>query len=296
MIRPVRTPRPQGPGPKARNAAALRHRAKVGNLSLRKSVRLTRTTPGPEGRPFARQIFLGLLFVLAQFIFFKGELFKVHTVTVTGNQHVSRQAALEQSGLKTGNFLWQLSPQAVEQRLANIPQVREAHVSYALPGRVYITLCERQPLLQVATRGSHLEWFAVDDEGIVLRPLPTGSNRLPRLVVDEPVVPGTHLDANTLWTVSKTVAQVGKVMSGAVWYYYVDDRGGVTIKTSVARTPLEVHLGDLERMDYKVRILGALLDKLSREKQKVLSVDLRFASPVVKLRTPPPVVSSSPTS
>ncbi len=262
-------------------------RARVGSLSLRKSVRLARTSPGPEGRPWARQVFLALLFLLAQFVFIRGDLFKVQTVSVTGQKHISQKAILERCGLKSGEFLWTMSPHQVEMELSRLPQIRTSHVSYGLPGRVSIAITERQPVMQVATRGSRLEWFAVDEDGVILRSLPTGSNRLPRLVVDEPVLAGTHLDANTLWTVSKTVTQVGKVMPEAVWYYYVDDRGGVTIKTAVARTPLEVHLGPLERMDYKVRILGALLDKLSKEKQKVLSVDLRFASPVVKLRIPP---------
>jgi len=300
VIRPVRNVRSPGYSQKARNAAAIRSRvlprAKVGSLSLRKSVRLARSSPGPEGRPWARQVFLALLFVLAQFVFIRGELFKVQTVTVTGQKHISQKAVLERSGLKTGEFLWSMTPHQVEMELTRLPQVRSSHVSYGLPGRVNIAIQERQPVIQVACRSNRLAWFAVDEEGVILRSLPTGSNRLPRLVVDEPVLAGTHLDANTLWTVSKTVAQVGKVMPEAVWYYYVDDRGGVTIKTAVARTPLEVHLGPLERMDYKVRILGALLDKLSREKQKVLSVDLRFASPVVKLRTPPPPPAPAPTT
>jgi cell division protein FtsQ len=92
-------------------------------------------------------------------------VFRVRDLTVTGNRHLSKAAALRLAGIDDHtNVLW-LSTGRVEGRLDQNPWVRAAHVSRALPSTISITLIERVP---AATLRTGTQLYLVSADGLVL--------------------------------------------------------------------------------------------------------------------------------
>lgn len=233
-------------------------------------------------RPLVRRWFLFLLFVLGQMVFFSSSLFTVHTIRVTGSKHVSRQAILEQSGLSRGMSLWALSPDLVQRRLASLYQLAQARVSFDFPGRVTIRVQERKPRYLVAMEGADSKWYEVGHDGMVLRPA-RGHHGLPRLVIDSAVIPGIRIDEAAIFAGREAAAWLSGVLPRKARFYQVDQRDAVSVKTTFEGVPVTIRLGQIERMDYKVRVLKAMLARLKKHRQRVSLIDLRFNSPVVRL-------------
>ena len=275
----VTRPRPSAPLPRP----APRSRKSISTVYSSRETRAVSETR----RRWTRHLFLGGLFILAQLLFAYSQMFQVKDIYVSGNKHVTRDQVIKACGLVNGQYLWKQSPLHVAQALTNLHQVEKATVTFGLPGRVEIVIEERQPVLQVSARSSHPKWFLVDKEGFVLRPLARSQNDLPRLMVEQQLKPGERLHSATLFTCATAAAPIEKAFPGSVWYYCVDDRGDLSFRTFANRTQVDVHIGDLDRLPYKLRVLGAILGEVA-SKQQVCVVDLRYGSPVVKLLHPPP--------
>lgn len=233
-----------------------------------------------------RRIFLCLLFLLAQGVFFTSELFTIHDVSVTGLRHLHREAILTEGGLREGISLWAVTPKSVERRLNTLHQVEQASVSFEVPGRVDVVVQERPARYLAAMMAAKPTWFEIDREGVVLRPAGKG-NKLPRLLVEQAVIEGTRIDPVMVATGREAVAWVEGILPDHSWFYQVDRRYGVTVKSTVQGTPLTIKLGQMERMEYKMSVLKALLARQKNPKEKATAIDLRYASPVIKLLNPP---------
>lgn len=234
----------------------------------------------------SRYCFLVLLFLVAQVIVFTSSLFQVQHFTVNGQETLSAQQVIKQSGLKTGQFLWLTTPGAVAARLEKLQNVGSANVSYVLPGQIHITVHERQPVYQVASNTANPTWFAVDQHGLVLRKLKGTSNELPRLKLEEQVQVGQRLHPALIATCSQACALIEKEFPGSVWYYTLDQRGNLSFRTFSHQHPVDVQLGTLENLNYKLSVLRALMNSVMQQHQ-VTAVDLRFPTPVVRLLNPP---------
>lgn len=234
-----------------------------------------------------RRVFLCLLFLLAQMVFFSSELFAVHDVSVTGLRHVNRDFVLAESGLQEGDSLWTLTPQSLERRIKALHQIEHASVSFEIPGRVGVAVQERPARYLAAMVEGKPRWFEIDREGVVLRPAPEGS-KLPRLLLEQPVIEGSRVDPVMVATAREAVAWVEGLLPSHSWFYQVDRRYGVTVKSSIHGSPLTIKLGQMERMEYKMSVLKALLKRQKNPKERATAIDLRYASPVVKLLNPPP--------
>lgn len=240
----------------------------------------------PKGTP--RYVLLIALFLGAQVLFCQSSIFRIHSIYVAGNHHVSNKEVVARLGVALDQPLWKFKPKALAQKLVEMRDFDQATVSFSLPGRIEVNLVERIPVLQVASRGRHQHWFAVDADGIFLHALPRGDANLPRLVVEERVNLESRLHPKVLHDLAQAIRTISAQMPQQVWYYSLDRRGHIALRTFANRHPFNVQLGEMNNLDYKMNLLHALMKQTPKELIP-LNVDLRFNSPIVRFLNPPPV-------
>ncbi len=252
-------------------------------------------TASMEARPGwrSRHAFLFCLLLLAQALFFTSSLFQVQRIHVVGMETVSARDVLRKSQLRKGDSLWSAWPGEVANRVAEIRNVHTCQVEYCLPGEVTITVTERRPAYQVSSASSPSQWFAVDAQGLVLRRLKGCSNEWPRLRLELPVQPGTRLHPALIATCEQACRKIESRFPGAIWYYRLDSRGNLGFRTFSQQRPVDVQLGNLDSLDYKLQILDALQAGVLKKKE-VAAIDLRFSTPVVQLLNPPKPPAEEP--
>ena len=234
----------------------------------------------------SRHCFLVLVFLLAQVILFTSSLFRVQRIYVAGTETLTSEQVLRQSGLKDGQYLWKQQSGVVAERVARLQNVAEAQVSYILPGQVNITVHERQPVYQVASNTPNPTWYAVDEQGLVLRKLKGTSNQYPRLKLEESIQVGTRLHPALIATCSQACGLIEQEFPASIWYYTMDQRGNLSFRTFSRQYPVDVQLGTLDNLNYKLQVLRALMNSVMQQ-QQVAGIDLRFSTPVVRLLHPP---------
>lgn len=234
----------------------------------------------------SRHVFLVLLFILSQAIVLTSSLFQVQKFSVNGQETLTAQQVIKQTGMKPGQFLWLATPATLEARIGKLQNVASAHVSYVLPGQIHITVHERQPVYQVASNTANPTWFAVDQYGLVLRKLKGTSNEWPRLKLEEQVQVGQRLHPALIATCSQACVLIEKEFPGSVWYYTMDQRGNLSFRTFSHQYPVDVQLGSLDNLNYKLQVLHALMNSVM-QRQQISAIDLRFPTPVVRLLHPP---------
>jgi hypothetical protein len=234
----------------------------------------------------SRHCFLVLLFVVAQAIVFTSSLFQVQRISVGGLETLSSKQVIQQSGMKQGQYLWMTAPGTIAARLGKLQNVASTNVSYVLPGQIHITVHERQPVYQVASNTANPVWYAVDQHGLVLRKLKGTSNEWPRLKLEEQIEVGQRLHPALIATCNQACGLIEQEFPASIWYYTLDQRGNLSFRTFSRLYPVDVQLGNLDNLPYKLKVLRALMDSVM-QKQQVSAVDLRFSAPVVRLLHPP---------
>lgn len=234
----------------------------------------------------SRHCFLVLMFLISQVILFTSSMFQVQRIYVAGTETLTSDQVLRQAGLKNGQYLWKQQPGEVANRVARLQNVASANVSFILPGQVNITVHERQPVYQVASNTPNPTWFAVDEHGLVLRKLKGTSNQYPRLKLEESIEVGKRLHPALIATCSQACGLIEQEFPASIWYYTMDQRGNLSFRTFSRQYPVDVQLGSLENLDYKLKVLRALMNSVMQH-QQVAGIDLRFSTPVVRLLHPP---------
>ncbi len=263
-----------------------------GGLVYKKSRRQPSNKRREVPTPNPRRVFLFSLFVLAQLIFLGSELFDIRDITVSGQTSISRADLLEQAGLSEQARFWSVSPERMQTRLLQFHELKKAEVERVFPSLVTISVSQRSPRFQVAMTAQEPEWYESDPDGVVLQKAGSDS-KLPRVMLDQPVVKGQRLTREGAFAVRESVRWLHGLIPGPPWFYHIDENYEVTAKTTFQGSALTVKVGQVERMAYKADVFKALLEKLKAQKHSVEMIDLRYATPVVRMR--PEKESPSPT-
>ncbi|MHB0884290.1 MAG: cell division protein FtsQ/DivIB [Bacillota bacterium] len=237
-------------------------------------------------------LFFDLLLLggIGLFFFLSSAYFRVATITVTGNVKVANQDVVQAAGLPAKANLWQVNLVEVKRRVEAQPWIKEAVARREFPGRLVITVKEREAMAAVPNNNT---FFVIDRDARVLA------------LVDNfyglglPVLTGVRSEE---WRVGLTVnseaLQTGLVVIGAVDAAHRamlaevhvagrdDGTSDITAYTTGRATVLLGSFrptdGDLLRR--KVEALAGILDDIAASKLQVRQIDLRFdGPPVIKL-------------
>lgn len=143
-----------------------------------------RASAPPKGS--ARRMLLMIALVLALIVtavwanLWKSDL-RVREVTVEGNRIVETKSILALAGIATGQKLFDVNLFAAREKVEKNSFIRSASVNRHVPGRITITVEEREPLAALLME----KMVYVDDEGMVLPSLRSDE------IFDLPVISGT---------------------------------------------------------------------------------------------------------
>jgi cell division protein FtsQ len=264
---------------RARLIAHQRHRARRGQRSLRRALRVLIVGLVVAGLAVAARVAADW----AQ----RTPLLATRSVEIAGARRLDASVVRATVGIEPGTNLFAVDVAAAEARVADLPGVRRVHVARHLPGRVTVLVEEREPYALVNANGLH--W--VDGEGyLVSTDVRPGSTGLPILTGVGAPAPGVatppenlraglallHVLQRTSGRLATRVSEVDLGRPHGPMLYLVDG--------------VEVRLGP-DGWGERLARLDGVLAELDASGERVASIDLRFRDQVVL--TPRVVPASS---
>jgi cell division septal protein FtsQ len=209
--------------------------------------------------------------------FFLSDTYYVYEATVSGNTLLSADKVFQQTAMQ-GYSIFFIDPKVAEERLAMLPDVRQAKVTLGLPGQMTIEVREREA--RVVWQTGEVR-YGVDEDGLTVS-LPGDTQ--PAIVITDldatPLQLGDRVDLAAVAaaeTYHSLLPQVSQFQYSRVQGLgYQNEHGW------------RVYLGDGEGAGLKVAIVEALVERLANQAQRVTCVDVRFPdSPLYQLAESP---------
>ena len=92
-------------------------------------------------------------------------LFRVRSVVITGNEHLTDDELKSMAGISTDENLFSMSSSKIASKLASSPWIRSVAVRKEFPDRLLILISEAEPFALLDMKG---KLFIVDDRGTML--------------------------------------------------------------------------------------------------------------------------------
>ena len=226
-----------------------------------------RTTPVQRLRPFWFLIAIVLaLLVAGGYLFSLSHTFYPHTIVVSGNRVVSKDAIMGAAQIELDRNIWLQNTAAMTKRIEAIPFIDTAVIHRHLPGAINIDVTERTPFAVLDDGGSRA---LVDRRMRVLRPAGPDDAALPVLVVRD----GQSAPALAIALDAALIAHLDPAS------FNFDKYGDVEM---TLRGGVRVYFGDPSTVAQKVTLVQPILAKVERGNRKVAALDLRaMTTPVV---------------
>ncbi len=205
----------------------------------------------------------------------RSALVGLEEVTVAGTERLSDGEVRDAAGLELGRSTLRLSLGEAEQQVEDLALVRSADARRADPLTVSITVVERQPAVAVTGDGHER---VVDRDGIVL--LDDVGDGLPVIELsDAPPEPGADVaDHAALANAHRAWRGLSGPLRSEVVRYVAADVDDLELEL---RTGERVRFGRADRIDEKVRALGAVLEDVGDAPVEVIDVRAPGAPVVV---------------
>lgn len=233
----------------------------------RKRARLRRTV-----RAVVLAVLLAGLFVLE-----RSPLVALEEIRVNGTERLEPRDVIDASKLALGTSTLRLRLRGAERAIEALPLVRDASARRIDPLKVEIQVEERTPALQI--RGAGVDAIADREGVIILRGVATGVPEIWLPVT--PPQPGATVAADaTLANAYLVWRSLSGPLRGRVLRYVA---AGPDELSLILIDGIEVRFGRAERIDEKVRALGAVLADVTGTDVSVIDVRAPRA-PVVALQ------------
>ena len=266
-----------------------------GTLTYRRNRKKTRKAPVVREVQVTRhrQLFLVFLFSVSQFFFLQSSMFVVRDVSVEGYSAVKEKTIRKAMNVASDVRYWEISPEDMQSDILTIHGLEGANVDLVFPGQLAFQVSERKPLFTVAAASDPKSTFTVDKTGVVLAKGHMGKGTLQVLVDRTPKI-GGRISSDELEICTYLQGHLSKALQERLLSTTFDERDEVTLRVKYRDGSIPVRLGRGERLSYKLFLLEELLTSLKTEGAQVLSVDLRFSTPIVRKPFKPAKVEEAP--
>lgn len=223
-----------------------------------------------------------LLLILMFYMFFTNPAFFVYSAEIKGNVAISDREIYTASGVDSQSVFW-LNPARVVENVTQLPNVKEASASIALPAQVVIEVVERRPQLVWQT-GETLWW--VDEEGTIVPPKADIDDEMFRIIDEDrqPLEVGYQLEPSII-----KGAQALRLLAPNLSVVRYTRAQGLIVATPEG---WPVYLGDGSNMRAKLVVLSAILPEVRKAETDPAYIDLR--NPLRPVHKPLPVIQIQP--
>ncbi len=253
-------------------------------------VRRSRFTRRGLWRAFSLLVYSAVLILSSWLLYYSVEspYFAVREIPVSGTKFLDPGQVQDAAGVMGRNALL-VRAGVVEQSVAKLIAVQQAHAIVSLTGRVAVNVSERSPVVEWQAPGGA---FLVDREGVVFsQQPPTSPVAIVRAVAGPALEVGGRIDPSVLAAVEALQqALPSRVGVQPQWFdYSVAD--GISISLSDSE---RVVFGDASDLDSKLASLAAITKFLESSKSQAQLIDLRFKDHPVYVLAPTAPAKSSP--
>lgn len=205
----------------------------------------------------------------------RSALVGLEEIEVAGTERLAADAVLEAAGLELGTSTVRLGLGSVEERVTDLPLVREASARRVDPLTVRITVTERQPVLVVVGDG---EPRLIDRDGVVI--VDGDLDELARVMIGDapPAVGASVTDDAALANAHRAWRGLSGPLRSQVERYEARSADDLSLQLD---SGIEVRFGRADRIDEKVRALGVVLADVGTTPIEVIDVRAPSAPVVV---------------
>lgn len=228
-----------------------------------------------------RPLFLVMLFLLTQIYFMRSPLFEFRELEISGAINVPEEAIESKLGLPEKANFWDISTGSLQANLASLHRLEEADVSVTFPGRVQIKVEERKPSFFVASSANTTSWYTADKTGVILESSNPNSRSL-RIWLSYPLRSASQVKEKDLQIVHFFQDHLDESLKEKIRIIKIGQDQEIALRVNYGAEPIWVRLGRPEKLPYKLFLLQELTRQLAKEKEKILSIDLRYSAPVVR--------------
>jgi cell division protein FtsQ len=204
----------------------------------------------------------------------QSELAQVRAIEVVGVERLEVESVLDAAGIPAGRSILRLRADPAAARVRALPGVREATVRRAGLDRIVIEVIERQPVLAVV----HLRTVRLlDRDGVVIEEGSMDGLPVVQLATAPPPVGETFASHAALSNAYRAWAGLSGPLRSQVVRLRAPDEVGLVLELT---SGVVIRFGRAERIEEKVRAIGAVLDDIAGS--EVTVIDVRVPSvPVV---------------
>ena len=247
-----------------------------------------------SGRMF-RKVFLILIFLLAQLMFFYSDFFKLKEIRVYGNNRVSAEEIIKTANIPVDRNIVTLPLGDSKKRLEGIHWLKDTNLRWSVPGQVAIYVEERIPAMLASNLKKPSDWYVCDDQGMVLyKAKPHELGRFAKMVIEEDIEIGKAVTPDKVLTIKDINSQLSDELRKNVRYYFVDERLEITLFFQEEEKKYKIKFGKIRDVQQKLKTMNAILDLVKEKGVKVEYIDVRFREPILKPAGAEPIEKAKP--
>lgn len=235
-----------------------------------------------SGRMF-KKIFLVLIFLVAQLMFFYSDFFKLKEIRVYGNNRVSAEEIIKTANIPVDRNIVTLPLEDSKKRLGDIHWLKDSNLRWSVPGQVAIYVEERIPAILTSNLKNPSDWYVCDDQGMVLyKAKPHETGRFAKMVVEEDIEVGKTITPDKVMTIKDISSQLTDDLRKQVDYYFVDERLEVVFVINDNDKKFKIKFGKVRDVPQKLKTMNAILELVKEKGVEVEYIDVRFREPILK--------------
>ncbi len=237
----------------------------------------------PYSGRMLRKIFLILIFAAAQLMFFYSDFFKLKEIRVYGNNRVSAAEIIKTANIPADRNIVTLPLNDSKKRLGGIHWLKDSNIRWSVPGQVNIFVEERIPAILTSNLKNPSDWYACDDQGMVLyKAKPHELGRFAKMVIEEDIEIGKNITPDKVMTIKDINSQITDEMRKNIQYFFVDERMEITIFLTENEKNYKIKFGKVRDVPQKLKTMNAILDLVKEKGVEVEYIDVRFREPILK--------------
>ncbi len=192
-------------------------------------------------------------------------LFKIETVSVTGDTRYSQEQIIEAAQVEIGDNLWLTTSGKLTAKAAvALPYVKEVKVLRSIPSDIVLEVSETTPKYSIKTDG---KYALIDESGKVLEvgAKKKGNTTLLAGIEFEELVPGMPLKLTSEENYNLAMEIISFADKNEINLTKIDV-GNVNLITAIYNSKIRLEFGAGTDLEAKVKMAGEIINKLNEEK------------------------------